>query len=65
MQRNCPSCGEPILDPGSNKPLEFDFPDSNSLCESCEEQRQAREASAECVPWDIYFDCPAGSEREQ
>jgi hypothetical protein len=67
MQRICSCCGETIMDPESDKPLplEFDSPDPNSLCGSCEEQKLAREASVEGVPWDIYLNCPAGSERKQ
>jgi hypothetical protein len=64
MQRICAGCSETITDAKSNSPLEFDSADSISLCESCEEQKQAREASTG-VPWDVYFDCPAGSDREQ
>ncbi len=68
MQRACASCGETILDPGSSdrpSPLEFDSSDPHSLCGSCEEQRLGREASVKGVSWDIYLDCPAGSERKQ
>ncbi len=65
MQRVCAHCGETIMDSASNEPSEFDSADSNSLCEICCEQEEARAAAPFLVPWDLDLDCPRGSERKQ
>jgi len=64
MLRNCAHCREPICDPESGKPIEFETADGAHLCDSCSLAEEMRSSSKE-VHWDINLDCPAGSQKKQ
>jgi hypothetical protein len=70
MFRHCTHCGNVITDEEFAKPhelakpIEYDSGDSNTLCSNCENDEIVR-TSGPGTPWDIYFDCPAGSESKE
>lgn len=63
MKLHCRDCGDFVKDK-SGWPIEFDQP-LPGRCDSCEQQHIERENKGRRVPWDIYFDMPAGSPQRQ